>query len=337
MKKTILTLITFIIIVGCSSKKVLVTSENRETVRTISKEIKIDSSPEKPNIPQAQLSPKWPKTNEAVNLKVTNDTIEFKSLKDLNNEDVTTTRNGVIRTKNWTKKLSSLLYAKPIVDNNKLYIQTTSNELYCFDLKNGKEIWSHKGMLSETPILPLSASSAIYDNFIITAFNSGEIVALDKNTGTLLWSDIALARVVLPGSTQQITASPIISDGHVYVLSQTSFLACYSLLTGERIWHKEISGTFTPLLCGNYLYVLTNTNKIIAINKKNAKVAWVSNIDLNNPLNPLIINSEIVVSNNEKIIFLNHSNGNIIKTIDLPKNDAVQMGVIKGQLIFFTP
>lgn len=104
----------------------------------------------------------------------------------------------------WTSNsiISSSIDSTPAIDNNTVYVGGQSGFMYALDAQTGELKW-------KTYIGPITSSAAIANGIIYvgTIVNFG-LYALDTNTGNVLWSYT---------TPKKITASPIISNGYVFV------------------------------------------------------------------------------------------------------------------------
>lgn len=260
------------------------------------------------------------------------------------------TLDGTIRVYNtalnkelWNKSLKTFTRSKPLIENNKLYIQTVQNRLFCFDLKSGKELWNYRAQPAFVAVgkgsLPL-----ITKKFIITGLTSGDVSVLDKENGMLLWNDTLINNQgVISTAITHVVAQPLVSDDILYAHSYANNLSAYHLNTGELLWTKNIGGIHTALLVGNYIYVINNQSLLIALNRKTGAVRWTTDLteELKNPqgfTTPIMANNQIVFSTSQgTTVFINPHDGSIDKTIDLKDKSWPQdMLVINGNLVLLT-
>jgi outer membrane protein assembly factor BamB len=95
-----------------------------------------------------------------------------------------------------------------------------------------------------------------------------------------LWSD-ALSRTSLSTSVGVLTdidAAPIIDRGRVFALGQGGRMASYDLLTGQRVWELNVAGISTPAISGDWIFTLTDDDRLLCIARSNGKVRWISQL-----------------------------------------------------------
>ncbi|WP_210409016.1 PQQ-binding-like beta-propeller repeat protein [Methanococcoides sp. AM1] len=142
----------------------------------------------------------------------------------------------------WSFYVNGYSQGTPAYSDNKVYftgcLYQDSGYVYCVDADTGSEIWS-KTFDSETDGTPTIHGNTLY----VTTYNwesntYGDLIAMDKNTGEILWSQ----------TIQRTDSAPSIAYGNVYVSGGCyAFSAlqtyCFNATTGELVWSTEESGT----------------------------------------------------------------------------------------------
>ncbi|MBR6231980.1 MAG: PQQ-binding-like beta-propeller repeat protein [Alphaproteobacteria bacterium] len=212
----------------------------------------------------------------------------------------------------WKKEFKTPFRNSPLLINNTLYLLSSSNDLWVLDAKTGKEKWHYKTTESQT-LLQGMGSPAIANDVIIVPFSTGEIVGFGATTGTLLWSQDLVGEKVFNAIAQlsQMTASPVIENGIVYLVGHSGKTLAVNLKTGESLWKIPRGGQNTPLVNGNALFFLDNHNHLLAINKKSGKFFW--DVELENALwkGPFFVDGNLVLFSEEKTAVVNPSDGKV--------------------------
>lgn len=249
----------------------------------------------------------------------------------------------------WRKELNLPLRSAPTICGQKLLLQSINNTVVALNISNGNELWRYS-VPSEDTILSGNATPAcnIEKNFAVTGFSNGEIEALNINTGSLLWSTSLIGKNSFNTASgiNTIKASPVINEETIYAIGNNDNLAAISYRTGEKEWEHDIGGTTTPLLAGKYLFVLTNNNKLTALDKGNGTVLWAtpllneyklkekSNIILNAPI---MLNGNILIAASNGIVYtVSASKGTIIKKTDIGYELSTSPVIAENHVIFIT-
>jgi outer membrane protein assembly factor BamB len=126
-----------------------------------------------------------------------------------------------------------------------------------FDPKSGKELWSCAG-LHNADGDQLAYCSPVADDAIVVAvggYGSGAMAVRAGGHGEVtkthrLWYQ--------PRGNPQRISSPVIAQGHVFLINEKGLAQCFDLSTGEDFWNKtRIEGNIWGSLvaAGNRLYV----------------------------------------------------------------------------------
>ncbi|MGM0422168.1 MAG: PQQ-binding-like beta-propeller repeat protein [Pseudomonadota bacterium] len=166
--------------------------------------------------------------------------------------------------------------AAPSVLDGQLYIQTLDNRLAVYDTKDFSSLWSYEG-LSETTSLLGSASPAVDKDIVAAAFSTGEVVALRNSNGQTLWIDNLSSLSAARGlsTISDIRGAVVLDKGIAYVISYSGRMAAIDVLTGDRVWQKQIGGTQTPWAAGNVVYVVTSDQQMVALSRLDGRIYWV--------------------------------------------------------------
>ena len=180
----------------------------------------------------------------------------------------------------WRKRLPAPSRAAPTILGNKVFVSTIDSRLLALNAANGTGVWEYTGISEATALLG-AASPAANNEIVVPVFSSGEVTALRAENGSVAWSD-NLANVRRYGggleSLADIKAMPIIDRGMVIVISAGGKLAAINETTGERIWERDISGSQTPWVSGNHVYVVSTENQVIAFSALDGSIFWITQL-----------------------------------------------------------
>ncbi len=61
--------------------------------------------------------------------------------------------------------------------------------------------------------------------------------------------------------------SPLVVDGHLYVVSDNGIATCFAAETGQQVWRKRLGGAFSasPVLAGGKLYIPNEAGKVFVL------------------------------------------------------------------------
>lgn len=179
----------------------------------------------------------------------------------------------------WRAKISAPSRAAPTIVGGRVFVTTMSNTILALDAANGAVLWEFSGLGQSTGLVG-AASPAATSDMVVPAFSSGEVYAIRSGNGSVAWSDNLASSVRLGGMSalSDIRGLPIIDGNVVYAISFGGKVAAIDLMTGARIWQRDISGAKTPWISGSRLYLISSEGQIVSLDKAKGTVIWVSQL-----------------------------------------------------------
>jgi outer membrane protein assembly factor BamB len=188
----------------------------------------------------------------------------------------------------WRRRLLAPIRTAPTVIGNRVLVTTSANETVALNLVTGDVLWQHVGFFEQAAILG-GATPAATDGVAVAAYSSGEVFALDLEDGRPIWSDTVLRprRTLAIGTISDITGSPVIDRDRVIVAGNGGEMAAFDVQNGSRSWNLDVTSRHMPWVAGDFIYVLTDRNEIVAVVRQGGLVRWVSPLErLRDPDDP---------------------------------------------------
>ncbi len=128
----------------------------------------------------------------------------------------------------WSTHLLEVSYSSPIYIDGIIYTTNSSwdnkiTKLYAINAYNGNIIW-------ESKITGASLYTPVYHNNLIYVTTDKNVYCYDKE-GLRVWS--------YKNRNGDISGSPLINNGRVYIISKNGFITCLDTILGQKIWDKE--------------------------------------------------------------------------------------------------
>lgn len=126
----------------------------------------------------------------------------------------------------------------PVIDGDRIYVQSGMGRIACLNKENGEEIWAvevDKDFETEYHLWGNSETPLVVDNMVICtpAGNKTSVVAFDKVTGELLWQTESLG-----GARAYASATVYEFNGKRYILAITGKdLIALKPENGEIVWN----------------------------------------------------------------------------------------------------
>jgi len=248
----------------------------------------------------------------------------------------------------WRVPLDSPARSAPTVVEGKLFMPTLDERMIALSTADGKRVWSYQATASATIVLGEPAP-AYADGILVGGFGSGDLVGLRAESGSLAWSDsLAAAR----GRTSladlsAIRALPVIVGNVVYAIGIGGLLVAIDLRSGRRLWEREVAGQYMPWAAGDWLFVLTLDQQLLAIGRADGRIRWISALPrYDNPdkqrdpifwAGPLLADKYLFVAGStEKLLAINPGNGAILGQQDLPGVASLSPIAAQGKVFVLT-
>ncbi len=235
----------------------------------------------------------------------------------------------------WRVKKGAPFHSPPTVRGGRLFAISIDNTLHALNAEDGNELWNHQAIVEVANLLG-GASPAVDSGVVVAPFSSGELVALKVETGRVLWSDslTSARRTDELGSLSQIRAAPVIDRGRVYAISHSGLMAAIDLRTGRRIWDKDLGGLQAPWVAGDYIFMLTNENELVALGRDDGRIYWVTplpafedEVELEDPIlwaGPILASDRLILAgSNDEALAVSPYTGEVLGPAAAPGSASV--------------
>jgi outer membrane protein assembly factor BamB len=177
----------------------------------------------------------------------------------------------------WKHSTGDVVHASPAVANGTVYIGSWDSYFYALDAATGAEKWRFK--TGEDPKIHnqvgIQSSAAVVDGVVYFGCRDSNFYAVDAQTGQQKWS--------FNNKGSWVVGSPAVRDGKLYfATSDTGMFYELDAKTGA----VEFSLNFkhwplfsSPAVAANMVYIGSNEGKVMAIDLKAQKTAWVFQTD----------------------------------------------------------
>lgn len=248
----------------------------------------------------------------------------------------------------WRSQVTAPMRGAPTVRGGRVFVVTVDNQTVALNAMTGETLWSHRGA-SEGASFIGGASPAVDQGVVISAYTTGEMYALRVENGQVIWSD-ALAsagRTDAVSAIADIRGLPVIDNNLVIATSNAGLTVAIDLRTGYRVWELEAGGIQSPWVVGDYVFILTNTNDLIALRRDTGQVKWVTALprfvdpeDQEGPMvwtGPVLVGDRLIVGNEQgEIMTVSPYSGEIIGKDEVSGPITLPPSVAGDSLYFLT-
>jgi alcohol dehydrogenase (cytochrome c) len=135
--------------------------------------------------------------------------------------------------------------SQPLVYKGKMFVTASYSRLFALDVKTGQKLWKYEHRLPEG-IMPccdvVNRGAALYDNLVIFGTLDAQLVALDQETGKVVWKE----KIDDYAAGYSQTAAPLIAEGLLLTgVSGGEFgvvgrVEARDPKTGKMVWSRPV-------------------------------------------------------------------------------------------------
>lgn len=152
------------------------------------------------------------------------------------------------------------LSVTPLLDGETVYVVTgnrpETGKIFALDISDGGLIWE-RNLYSVADHAPVAAGDLIF-----VVIRTGELLALDKNTGKTEWSF---------SSESLIRGSPVVLNGVLYLAASKVY--AFDAMLGGLIWEHQVGNSVSQqvTISGDVLAVISSDGHINLVDISNGK------------------------------------------------------------------
>ncbi|MEC3769270.1 MULTISPECIES: PQQ-dependent methanol/ethanol family dehydrogenase [Cupriavidus] len=135
--------------------------------------------------------------------------------------------------------------SQPLIHDGKMFVTASYSRIYALDVKTGRKLWKYEHRLPEG-IMPccdvVNRGAALYDNLVIFGTLDAQLVALDQNSGKVVWKE----KLEDYAAGYSYTAAPLVAKGLVLTgISGGEFgvvgrVEARDAKTGQLVWSRPV-------------------------------------------------------------------------------------------------
>jgi outer membrane protein assembly factor BamB len=248
-------------------------------------------------------------------------------------------KSGAIR---WRQPLGVPARSGPTISGGHIFVSLIDSSMVGLDGQTGKTLWSHQASNPLTGVLGLPAP-AVAGSIVVAGFGSGDLLALNTDSGQVLWTDNLGATGTGLSQLSAIVGLPVIDQGRVFIGSLGGIVLSLDLPTGRRLWEKDFATDQTSWIAGDWVFQLSTDQQLAALSADTGQVKWVRQLPpfknmkkLTQPIywwGPVLAGSSLIlVSNDKQLATVNPTTGMITNNIPRPAPAAAPPIAAEGKV-----
>ncbi|MDJ1406968.1 MAG: PQQ-binding-like beta-propeller repeat protein [Candidatus Midichloria sp.] len=180
----------------------------------------------------------------------------------------------------WTAKFDDVVKGKPIIYEDKIFLHSSHNEIYSLKKGDGTIIWRH---IDADHVQSTVADFApvVYDKNVIFQVANNEIIALDTETGMVNKIFVINNQYSFNSNeTHRYTLNHFfIENDIIYATSKDGKFLAIDYQTQEELWQQKLNSSAKFLVYGKYIYVITDKDELVVLNKKTGQIEYLVNLN----------------------------------------------------------
>ena len=177
----------------------------------------------------------------------------------------------------WIKNHGIPLKSNIKIYENKIFLINQDNRIICLNTKNGTKIWDIRSVSSFIKLQNFLSSAISKQGHVIAVNSSGNLLKVDANNGSILWS-LNMLEYAAAHSTDFFKSSEIVINDDEIIFSVKSSIFSYNLNTGYANWKQAASSVGAPIIDGKNIFILTENGYFVIIDKDEGKIISSTNI-----------------------------------------------------------
>lgn len=179
----------------------------------------------------------------------------------------------------WRQRTGAPVAGAPTVLDGVVYVTSRSANGFAIRASDGKLLWQAAGIPQPTAIIGVAAP-AVQGDLVIFPFSSGQLLAVDRETGIERWSSqIAGNRVGRAAAyIRDVTGEPVIAGDVIYAGTSSGRIAAFDRMTGAELWSARQGAVSPVVAAGNAIFAVNDQNQLIRLDAATGGVVWGRNL-----------------------------------------------------------
>ncbi len=210
----------------------------------------------------------------------------------------------------WAKNYKIPFKSNLKIFNQKLIAANQNNDLYFFNKKDGN-------LLKLIPTEDTTVKNefvnniSIDNNFSYFLNTYGSLYAIDNERMSIRWF-LNLNQSLSINPSDIFNGNQIVNNGNVVVVTSNEFTYVIESRTGSIIYKKNFKSILKPIIMGQYVFLLSDRNLLIAMSLENGNILYSYNInekiaEFLNSKKKSVEFKKMIIANNDIFIFLKNS------------------------------
>ena len=177
----------------------------------------------------------------------------------------------------WSKNHNAGFISEVKIHNDKFFVMDSNNILRCFSLKDGSQIWEFQNV-NKLIKSQKKLSIALIKNSIIFNNSTGDINAVDIDSGELIWVTPIASEVSLTEFFLLKMSDLVISNNTVFFSTNQNEFFSINADSGIINWEQTINSDLRPTIIGNLIFTVTLEGFLIIMNSETGDILRITDL-----------------------------------------------------------
>ncbi len=180
----------------------------------------------------------------------------------------------------WRTDTEAPVHGAPVVSDGRVFAESVDDDLMTFDAQTGVAGWAYQALNEPARILA-AGSPAVTSDTVVSAYGSGEMIALQPANGNGLWS-LVLSKTNRNSALSEIrdiSGRPVVYHGDVYAVSHSGVFSSVDIHTGNQHWQIPVTSVSSPWPAGDVVYVTDTSGEVVCASRDSGAVYWITDMN----------------------------------------------------------
>lgn len=249
----------------------------------------------------------------------------------------------------WRQDVGAPIGGAPTVENGVVYITNRSSTGFAVRASDGKLLWQVAGIPQPTAVMGVAAP-AVSGDMVVFPFASGQVLAVDRETGIERWSaQVAGNRIGRAVAyIRDMTGEPVIAGDTIYAGTSSGRIAAFDRETGAQLWSAR-EGAGSPVLpVGNAVFAVNDQNQLVRLDRATGGLIWARDLpfytdervrkqdSIHVQYGPVLAGGRLFVASSDGVLrAFDPASGSTVSQTAIP-GGAATAPVVAGQTLYVT-
>lgn len=246
----------------------------------------------------------------------------------------------------WRQRLNAPISGAPTVADGSVYAMGRDGTAWSLDLANGRENWRVSGRMDFAGWQG-TGSPAVDGDLVVFPTSSGQLLAVDRKTGSERWSGQVAGQRIGRAITviRDMTGEPVISGNMVIAGTSAGRIAAFDRETGAQLWSHGDGALSAPVVAGNAVFAIDDDSRLIRLDRSNGARVWAVPLpqfvdakvkkqeQVWAHFGPVLAGGRLIVASSDGILrMFDPASGNLVGQAQIPGGAATAVSVAGGTI-----